>query len=50
MSAIACIAEGHTATDAEMKEWMSGNICRCGAYVHILEAIRHVVEASHEEL
>jgi len=39
MSAVACIEEGHTGSDAEIKEWMSGNICRCGAYVGICEAI-----------
>ena len=39
MSAVACIQEGHTKSDAEIKEWMSGNICRCGAYPHILAAV-----------
>ena len=40
MSAVACIQEGHTGSDAEIKEWMSGNICRCGAYVGICDAIK----------
>ena len=40
MSAVACIAEGHTGSDAEIREWMSGNICRCGAYDHIVAAIQ----------
>jgi xanthine dehydrogenase YagT iron-sulfur-binding subunit len=39
MSAVACIQEGHTHSDAQIAEWMSGNICRCGAYAGIREAI-----------
>ncbi|MFI9615171.1 (2Fe-2S)-binding protein [Streptomyces sp. NPDC052023] len=42
MSAVALIAEGHARNDAEIKEWMSGNICRCAAYPHIRAAIRSV--------
>ena len=42
MSAVACIREGHAGSDAEIAEWMSGNICRCGAYNHILAAIQQV--------
>jgi xanthine dehydrogenase YagT iron-sulfur-binding subunit len=40
MSAAALIKEGHTRTDDEVREWMSGNICRCGAYPNIVAAIR----------
>ncbi|WP_067522831.1 (2Fe-2S)-binding protein [Nocardia uniformis] len=40
MSAIACIEEGHTDSDEEIAEWMSGNICRCAAYQNIREAIK----------
>jgi xanthine dehydrogenase YagT iron-sulfur-binding subunit len=40
MAAIACVREGHAASDAQIREYMSGNICRCGAYAGILEAIR----------
>jgi xanthine dehydrogenase YagT iron-sulfur-binding subunit len=40
MSAIACIAEGHTRSDAEIREWMSGNICRCASYPQIVDAVR----------
>ncbi|HWD38048.1 MAG TPA: 2Fe-2S iron-sulfur cluster-binding protein [Fimbriimonas sp.] len=40
MSAVSCIKEGHTGSPDEIKEWMSGNICRCGAYQGILEAIQ----------
>ena len=40
MSAVALVEEGHTGSDAEIREWMSGNICRCGAYPNIVAAIR----------
>ncbi|SMC47374.1 (2Fe-2S)-binding protein [Kibdelosporangium aridum] len=40
MSGIGCIQEGHTGSDAEIREWMSGNICRCGCYPHIVAAIK----------
>jgi xanthine dehydrogenase YagT iron-sulfur-binding subunit len=40
MSAAALIKEGHTRSDREIREWMSGNICRCGAYPNIVAAIR----------
>ena len=40
MSGLACIAEGHAGDDDEIREYMSGNLCRCGAYPRIVEAIR----------
>jgi xanthine dehydrogenase YagT iron-sulfur-binding subunit len=40
MSGVGCIKEGHTGSPAEVREWMSGNICRCGAYVNIVDAVR----------
>ena len=40
MSAVACIAEGHAGSDEEIREWMSGNLCRCGAYSNIIAAVR----------
>jgi xanthine dehydrogenase YagT iron-sulfur-binding subunit len=40
MSAIACINEGHIGSADEIREYMSGNLCRCGAYVGILAAIQ----------
>jgi xanthine dehydrogenase YagT iron-sulfur-binding subunit len=40
MAAIACVREGHAASEAQIREYMSGNICRCGAYTGIVEAIR----------
>jgi xanthine dehydrogenase YagT iron-sulfur-binding subunit len=39
MSGMACIAEGHAGSAEEIKFWMSGNICRCGAYPGIVAAI-----------
>jgi xanthine dehydrogenase YagT iron-sulfur-binding subunit len=39
-SAVACLKEGHTKTDDEIREWMSGNLCRCGAYPNIVAAIK----------
>jgi xanthine dehydrogenase YagT iron-sulfur-binding subunit len=42
MSAVALIREGHAHSDDDIREFMSGNICRCGAYPNILAAIRDV--------
>jgi xanthine dehydrogenase YagT iron-sulfur-binding subunit len=39
MSAVGCINEGHAGNDAEIREHMSGNLCRCAAYPHIVAAI-----------
>lgn len=39
MSAVACILEGHAGSVEEIREFMSGNICRCGAYPNIVNAI-----------
>ena len=44
LSAIACIAEGHAGNDDDLREFMSGNICRCAAYPHIVAAIRQVAD------
>ena len=40
MSAVACINEGHTDSDREIREYMSGNLCRCGAYPNIVKAVK----------
>ncbi|WP_306186164.1 MULTISPECIES: (2Fe-2S)-binding protein [unclassified Streptomyces] len=40
MSAMALMAEGRTGSDEEIREFMSGNLCRCGAYPNIVAAIR----------
>ena len=45
MSAAACIAEGHAGSDAEVREYMSGNLCRCGAYPNIVKAVRQAAAA-----
>lgn len=42
MSAISCIKEGHAESDEAIQEYMSGNICRCGAYNNITAAIKEV--------
>jgi xanthine dehydrogenase YagT iron-sulfur-binding subunit len=39
LSGIACIEEGHATDAASVREWMSGNLCRCGAYPNIIAAI-----------
>ncbi|NWA63191.1 (2Fe-2S)-binding protein [Pantoea sp. B9002] len=45
MSAVACIKEGHAGSDDEIREYMSGNICRCGAYPHIVSAVREAAKS-----
>jgi xanthine dehydrogenase YagT iron-sulfur-binding subunit len=40
MAGVACIAEGHARSPQEIRDWMSGNLCRCGAYDHIVAAIQ----------
>ena len=42
MAAIACVREGNAGSKAEIREYMSGNLCRCGAYVGIVAAIEDV--------
>ena len=49
MSAVAVLKEGHAGDDAEIAEWMSGNICRCAAYPNIRAAIRDVRDAAGGE-
>lgn len=44
MSAVACVREGHANSKDEIREYMSGNICRCGAYPNIVDAIQEVKE------
>jgi xanthine dehydrogenase YagT iron-sulfur-binding subunit len=44
MSAVACIREGHAGTDADIREFMSGNICRCSAYPQIVAAVKSAAE------
>jgi xanthine dehydrogenase YagT iron-sulfur-binding subunit len=40
MSAVACVREGHAKTDADIQEYMSGNLCRCAAYPKIVAAVK----------
>ena len=40
MSAVACVHEGHAGTDDDIREHMSGNLCRCAAYPNIVAAVR----------
>jgi xanthine dehydrogenase YagT iron-sulfur-binding subunit len=44
MSAVACVREGHAKTDADIQEYMSGNLCRCAAYPKIVAAIKQARE------
>ena len=46
MSAVSLLTEGHAEDDAQIAEWMSGNICRCAAYPNIRAAIRDVRDAA----
>lgn len=48
MSAVACIAEGHTGSAQEIKEWMSGNLCRCAAYPQIVAAVQTAAARGQE--
>jgi xanthine dehydrogenase YagT iron-sulfur-binding subunit len=40
MSAVACVQEGHAGSDAQIREYMSGNLCRCAAYPNIVAAVK----------
>lgn len=44
MSAVACIQEGHAGSEDEIREWMSGNLCRCSAYPQITAAVAAAAE------
>jgi xanthine dehydrogenase YagT iron-sulfur-binding subunit len=46
MAGVACIAEGHAGSAEEIREWMSGNLCRCGAYDNIVAAIQDAAKAA----
>jgi xanthine dehydrogenase YagT iron-sulfur-binding subunit len=45
MSAVACVKEGHAKTAADIREYMSGNLCRCAAYPNIVAAIEQARDA-----
>ncbi len=46
MAGIACISEGHAGSAQEVRDWMSGNVCRCGAYDNIVAAIQDAGRAA----
>ena len=48
MSAAALLTEGRAGSDEEIREFMSGNLCRCGAYPNIVAAIREVAGRENE--
>ena len=49
MSAVALIEEGRAVSDDAIREWMSGNVCRCGAYPNIVAAIKDATRNSGQE-
>ncbi|QEL20661.1 (2Fe-2S)-binding protein [Limnoglobus roseus] len=48
-SAVGLMAEGHAKSDADVRELMSGNICRCGAYPNIVAAVQEVQQLAAKE-
>ena len=48
MSGVAVIREGHAGSEEEIREHMSGNICRCGCYTHIVDAIMDVKQGGQK--
>ncbi|MFJ4818157.1 (2Fe-2S)-binding protein [Streptomyces sp. NPDC088801] len=46
LSGAACIQEGHTGSSEEIREWMSGNLCRCGCYVKIVRAVEQTARGN----
>ncbi len=48
LSAIGCVREGHAGSRSEITEYMSGNLCRCGAYKGIVEAVEQARQASEQ--
>jgi xanthine dehydrogenase YagT iron-sulfur-binding subunit len=52
ISAVACVNEGHANTDADIREYMSGNLCRCAAYPNIVDAVKqakHLMKTASRE-
>jgi xanthine dehydrogenase YagT iron-sulfur-binding subunit len=49
MSAVACVKEGHASSDDDIREYMSGNICRCAAYPNIVAAVKQAAPAISSE-
>jgi xanthine dehydrogenase YagT iron-sulfur-binding subunit len=49
MAAVACVNEGHAASPDQIREYMSGNICRCAAYPNIVAAVKQAAPAMADE-
>ena len=49
MSAVACVKEGHANSDDDIREYMSGNLCRCAAYPNIVLAVKQAAAAISSE-
>ena len=49
MSAVACVKEGHAGSEEDIREYMSGNICRCAAYPNIVAAVKQAAPAISSE-
>ena len=49
MSAVACVKEGHAGSDDDIREYMSGNICRCAAYPNIVAAVKQAASATSSD-
>lgn len=49
ISGIACVKEGHASTDDDIREYMSGNICRCAAYPNIVAAVRQAASSMPDD-
>ncbi|EYB68392.1 hypothetical protein DEIPH_ctg025orf0284 [Deinococcus phoenicis] len=49
MSAVACVETGHAGSEGEIREFMSGNLCRCAAYPQIVAAVRSVAGGQGEQ-
>src|SRR6266566_1944616 len=45
LSAVACVHEGHASSEAQIREYMSGNLCRCAAYPNIVAAVKQAAAA-----
>jgi xanthine dehydrogenase YagT iron-sulfur-binding subunit len=46
LNAVALVSEGRALSDTAIREWMSGNIGRCGAYPHILDAVKDAAKGA----
>ena len=46
LSAVALLDEGRPTDDSSIREWMSGNLCRCGAYCNIVDAVRDAAQGA----